>query len=182
MSDQQQKIFAIEKPHSNLFKYYLISAILTGPGFLVMFPLMLCRYVTLRYKFDEEGITVKWGLLFRKEVHLTYNRIQDIHLLSGIIQRWLGLADIQIQTAAGSSAAEMVIEGILEFEDVRDFLYSKMRGYRDSTVSGSNTAQKTYSVESDPSRTTELLEGILNELKASTEALHKLNESRGGDQ
>ena len=70
------------------------------------------------------------GILFRREVNLTYARIQDIHLRSGFIQRWLGLADIQIQTASGSAGAELVIEGFKEFEAIRDFLYTRMRGYQ----------------------------------------------------
>jgi putative membrane protein len=46
------------------------------------------------------------------------------------VERWLGLARVQIQTASGSSTAEMTIEGLQEFEQVRDFLYSRMRGAR----------------------------------------------------
>ena len=75
------------------------------------------------------------GILFRKEVNLTYARIQDIHLRSGFLQRWLGLADIQIQTASGSAGAELVIEGFKEFEAIRDFLYTRMRGYQQQPAS-----------------------------------------------
>jgi len=83
----------------------------------------------MRYRFDEDGISMRWGILFRREIHLTYTRIQDIHLTSNLIERWLGLARIQVQTASGSSAAEMTIEGIKTYELVRDFIYSKMRGH-----------------------------------------------------
>jgi len=50
---------------------------------------------------------MKVGILFRREVNLTYARIQDIHLRSGLIQRWLRLANVQIQTASGSSGPEL---------------------------------------------------------------------------
>ena len=73
-----------------------------------------------------------WGILFRREINLTYSRIQDIHLVSNIVERWLGLARIQIQTASGSAKAEMTLAGLLQFERVRDFLYSRMRGARDA--------------------------------------------------
>ncbi|MHC4419126.1 MAG: PH domain-containing protein, partial [Planctomycetota bacterium] len=65
------------------------------------------------------------------EVHLTYRRIQDIHLTRNVIQRWMGLATVAIQTASGSATPEMKIEGILQAAELRDFLYSKMRGARD---------------------------------------------------
>lgn len=75
---------------------------------------------------------MRWGILFRREILLNYARIQDIHLTSNFVERWLGLARIQIQTASGSATPEMTIEGIPEFEAVRDFLYRRMRGTRDS--------------------------------------------------
>src|SRR6185503_19315223 len=87
------------------------------------------RYHTLRYRFDEQGIHMRVGILFRKEVNVTYSRIQDIHLSAGLLQRWLGLADVQIQTASGSAKPELEIEGFHEFELIRDFLYTRMRGY-----------------------------------------------------
>jgi putative membrane protein len=63
-------------------------------------------------------------------VNLTYARIQVIHLKSGLLQRWLGLANVEVQTASGSATAEVVIEGFKEFEAIRDFLYTRMRGYQ----------------------------------------------------
>lgn len=125
-----QKIFALERPDPALWNLYIIHAVLTGPGILFVLPFYYFRYRTLRYRFDEEGIHMRVGILFRKEVNLTYARIQDIHLRSGFLQRWLGLADIQIQTASGSAGAELVIEGFKEFEAIRDFLYTRMRGYQ----------------------------------------------------
>jgi putative membrane protein len=124
-------ILAIERPHPRLLRLYIIRALLTGPGLIVMMPLLLFRYETMRFRFDAEGIHMRWGILFRRQINLTYARIQDIHLTSSLLQRWFGLADVKIQTASGSSSAEMTLEGLLEFEAVRDFLYSRMRGYRD---------------------------------------------------
>lgn len=71
---------------------------------------------------------MRWGVLFRREIHLTSARIQDIHLSSNVVERWLGLARIEIQTASGSAKAEMTIHGVRESEELRDFLYSRMRG------------------------------------------------------
>jgi putative membrane protein len=73
---------------------------------------------------------MQWGVLFRREIYLTYRRIQDIHLTRNIVQRWLGLATLAVQTASGSATPEMSIEGILEAEPLRDHLYAKMRGAR----------------------------------------------------
>ncbi len=125
-----ERIRTLERPHSALWTYYIIRAVLTGPGVVFLLPYLYFRYHTLRYRFDEEGIHMKVGILFRRETNLTYARIQDIHLRSGILQRWLGLANVQIQTASGSAGPELVIEGFKEYEFIRDFLYTRMRGYQ----------------------------------------------------
>jgi putative membrane protein len=126
----EERVFAIERPAPELMKYYAISSLLLGPLFFIPLTYLWFRYHTMRYTFDEEGISMRWGILFRREITLTYARIQDIHLTSNILERWLGLARIQIQTASASSAAEMTLEGLHEFEMLRDFLYSRMRGVR----------------------------------------------------
>jgi membrane protein YdbS with pleckstrin-like domain len=124
------------QPHGNLLKYYLLTALLFGPGFLIaVFPFWM-RYRSLRYEVDAEGITMRWGVLFRREVSLTYARIQDIRLSSNVVERWLGLARVQLQTASGSASAEMTIEGIREVDAMRDFLYSRMRGVADGATAG----------------------------------------------
>ena len=122
-SDLQSQIFAIKRPSPELFKYYVLSSFLFGPLFFIPLIYFYFRYHTMQYSFDEEGISMKWGILFRREIMLTYARIQDIHLTSNLVERWLRLARIQIQTASARAAAEMTIEGLHEFELVRDFLY-----------------------------------------------------------
>jgi putative membrane protein len=122
-------VHRIERPDPALMTYYMLMCLLTGPLFPIVLIPHYFRYHTMRYRFDEDGISMRWGILFRREIHLTYTRIQDIHLTSNLIERWLGLARIQVQTASGSSAAEMTIEGIKAYELVRDFIYSKMRGH-----------------------------------------------------
>ena len=123
-------VFAIHRPSPALFKYYVLRSFVAGPFFVFPLIYFYFRYHTMRYDFDDEGISMRWGVLFRREITLTYARIQDIHLTSNILERWLQLARIQIQTASASASAEMTIEGVHEFEAVRDFLYSKMRGVR----------------------------------------------------
>jgi uncharacterized protein len=113
--------------------YYVVVSLLTVVGFpFVILPLFF-RYETLRYRFDSEGVSMSWGILFRREIYLTYRRIQDIHLTRNILQRWMGLATVSVQTASGSATQEMSIEGILQADQLRDFLYAQMRGARHET-------------------------------------------------
>ncbi len=123
----------ITRPHDSLLNYYLLVSMATLVAFPLVFVRLFIRFKTLRYRFDEEGVAMSWGLLFQKEVYLTYRRIQDIHVTRNIVERWMGLAKLPIQTASGTSGATMIIEGIRNPEPLRDFLYARMRGARAKT-------------------------------------------------
>jgi membrane protein YdbS with pleckstrin-like domain len=168
-----ENIRALERPDPALWTYYVIRAILTGPGILGALPYLYFRYHTLRYRFDEEGIHMRVGILFRREVNLTYARIQDIHLRSGLIQRWLGLGDVQIQTASGSSGPELVIEGFKHFEAIRDFLYTRMRGYQvHKPAASADTPGAGQNLRGDStSDALALLASIRDELRRTREAI-----------
>ena len=179
MSTQQfdeADLFAIERPAPILMTYYLISAFLFGPLFFIPLIPLYFRYHTLRYRFDEEGISMRWGILFRREINLTYARIQDIHLRTNVVERWLGLARIEVQTASGSSGAEMTLEGLLEFDAIRDYLYGRMRGSHarvqpDATPSGAQVAGTLDSGESG--ELTAVLREVTQELRALRTDLEK---------
>lgn len=170
------QIASLERPDAALWTYYLLAALATGPGLIIALPYRYFRYHTLRYRFDEEGIHMKVGILFRREVNLTYSRIQDIHLRSNFVERWLGLANIQVQTASGSSGPELVIEGFKNFEEIRDFLYTRMRGYHDAvrgTAKGTVAApgQVAFTAPATDSEVLQLLEGIRDELRKARQLL-----------
>ena len=129
-------IAATTRPRESLMTYYVLKAIAANVAFFFVFPYLYFRYHTMRYRFDTEGIHMKWGIIFRREILLNYARIQDIHLRSNLIERWLGLARIEIQTAAGSASSNMTLEGMEDPEGMRDFLYSRMRGTREDKAAG----------------------------------------------
>ena len=90
----------MERPHRDLLTYYVLSCLVFPPLFPVLATYLYFRYHTLRYKFTDEGISMSWGILFRREIIVNYARIQDIHLRANLIERWLGLARILVQTAS----------------------------------------------------------------------------------
>lgn len=119
---------SITRPDPALHTYYVITSLFG----LFLFPLLYIpgwfKYKTLRYRFDDEGVAMSWGRFFEQETYLNYRRIQDIQVSSGVIQRRLGLADLKLQTASAGTGAEMTIVGIRNPEQLRDFLYERMRG------------------------------------------------------
>ncbi len=177
-TDHDAAIFAIERPHRRLLVYYVLSSLLWGPAFFVILAYRAVRYRSLRYRFDGEGISMSWGILFRREIHLTYSRIQDIHLTRGIVERYLDLARIQIQTASGKAGAEMTIEGLLEYEQVRDFLYSRMRGLRDAKARGIERDAVAGEPAAPPAAASELT-AALGEVAAALREVRELLERQG---
>ena len=161
-----REIAAIERPSEQLLKLYVLTAIATVFVFPVTMLLLYFRYHTMRYRFDEEGIHMRWGILMRHEVMLNYSRIQDIQLRSHVIERWLGLARIEIQTASGSAGSEMVLEGLLNFVAVRDFLYSRMRGAH-------------HPAPEAPDSLTAVLGEVAAELRGIRQAIEQRNRQRG---
>lgn len=155
-------IRAIQRPHRNLLKLYFLQAAATLIAFPFVFLPLYFRYHTLKYTFDDEGISASWGLLFKREIFLTYRRIQDIHVSRNLIERWLGIGKVEIQTASGSSSAELVLEGMEHWDAVRDYLYRKMRG----TGSGRSPA-----VAAEVDETVALLRAIKTDVEAVRRAV-----------
>jgi putative membrane protein len=170
VTSSEEHVYAIHRPAPQLMTYYFLTSLLLGPFFFVLLIPLYFRYHTMHYDFDAEGISMRWGILFRREITLTYARIQDIHLTSNIIERWLGLARIQIQTASASASAEMTIEGLHEFAMVRDFLYTKMRGVK----SGGPAHAPAPAAEGGGSHDlAQALREVASELRAVREALSR---------
>ncbi|HVS18802.1 MAG TPA: PH domain-containing protein [Planctomycetota bacterium] len=160
------RVFALQRPAPALLVLYAIrslAALILAP---VVFVPLFFRYHTLRYRFDDEGVSAAWGILFRREIHLTYKRIQDIHVQRSLVQRWLGIATVEVQTASGSQSAELSVEGVADHVELRDFLYGRMRGQR---------ADRTPAPEqgAGADRTVELLERIAADLEATRAALER---------
>lgn len=160
-------------PHPNLLVYYALTSLLLGPFFWALLLPYYFRYRTLRYRIDEEGITMRWGILFRREISLTYSRIQDIHLTSNVVERWLGLARIQVQTASGNAGAEMTIEGVQDYERLRDFLYGRMRGVKDVRA-GQTPSARPVAASAAPALEAPALEELTTTLRAVAEEVRAL--------
>lgn len=165
----EDEIFKLLRPHPSLLKLYVIYSLTSTVFFpFVMIPLYF-RYHTLRYKFDKEGFSIAYGIFWRRESYVTYSRIQDIHVTRNIFERWLGLGTVAIQTASGSANSEESISGMKEFEQIRNFLYSRMRG-----ISPTKPEPKTGTGTDQSSNTElELLLSIRDELHGARLALER---------
>lgn len=126
----EKNVHAITRPEPALMWLYLISSLpLLCAAPIALIPLYF-RYHTLWYRFDATGVSMGYGILFRRELQLTYARMQDIHLSQNILERWLGIGTVTVQTAGSGAGGNLSIVGVQHFELIRDYLYMKMRGVR----------------------------------------------------
>jgi uncharacterized membrane protein YdbT with pleckstrin-like domain len=169
------RIQAIERPDHALWTYYLLLCVMFPPAFPFVILPMYFRYHTMRYKFSDDGISMSWGILFRRQIIVNYARIQDIHLKSNIVERWLGLARILVQTASGTQSAELTIEGIKEFELLRDFLYARMRGVKDHK----SVASTLQAAAAPADELSSALQDVTRELRAIREILAQRESAEG---
>lgn len=98
-------------------------------------------YNSMLYKLTEDEIIWRRGVWFKKTGVVPYNRITNVDINQGPISRMLGIASLKIQTAGYSapsggfgSLAEIKIEGIEEFEELREFIMGFVRGRRPVAV------------------------------------------------
>ncbi len=126
----EKRVHLITRPEPALLWMYLLTscALLCAAPFAFV-PLYF-RYHTLWYRFESSGVSTGYGILFRREMQLTYARMQDIHLSQNILERWLGIGTVTIQTAGSGTAGNLSIVGVRDFNAIRDYLYAKMRGIR----------------------------------------------------
>jgi membrane protein YdbS with pleckstrin-like domain len=127
----EKRVHAIRRPEPALLVLYVLGALATLCAAPLVFIPLYFRYHTLWYRFDPSGVSMGYGILFRRELQLTYARMQDIHLSQNILERWLGIGTVTVQTAGAGAAGNLTIVGVRDFNAIRDYLYAKMRGVRD---------------------------------------------------
>lgn len=80
-------------------------------------------YKHFRYSVREHDLLVESGVLFRRWSCVPHGRIQHVDTRQGPMERWLGLSQLAVYTAAGMSA-DASVPGLAqdEAERLRDLL------------------------------------------------------------
>ena len=64
------------------------------------------------YYIADEELRIEYGLIARKKRYVPLERIQSIQIRVSLIQRWLGLVSLQVETAGGGPQAEVLLSSI----------------------------------------------------------------------
>ena len=89
-------------------------------------------YDTMTYKLSSTEMTWRRGVWFKNTGVVPYNRITNIDITQGPVSRSFGIAALKIQTAGYSApnarTSEIRIEGVEDFEGMRESIMSMVRG------------------------------------------------------
>lgn len=113
--------FFLSTTRSNgYFLYYMLG------GLLVTFVIGFLSWWFFKYRVHEDELQIQKGILVKKKMYLSKERIQVIDVTEGIIQRLFGLVKVEIKTAgSGTESATISAVSRAEAEILRRELRSR---------------------------------------------------------
>ncbi len=91
---------------------------------------------SIAYTLTEKEIVWRRGVWFKNTGIVPYDRITNVDIAQGPLSRSLGIAALKVQTAgySGQQKAEIRLEGVIEFEELREFIMDFVRGEKPRAV------------------------------------------------
>ena len=131
-----------------VFASYLVKITVTIPisAILIFTVSWIPKYYeTITYRLAKDEILWRRGVWFKHTGVVPYNRITNIDVSQGPISRRLGIGTLKIHTAgySGTAGAEVRIEGIGNFEELKDVIMELVKRRKP-------TAVETYEEEPKP--------------------------------
>lgn len=132
------------------FPYDFVLTILEYFGVLtylvalpVTFLMVHLDYQLRWYIVTDRSMRIREGLVHISEKTMSFSNIQNISVKQGPVQRLLGIADVEVRTAGGGSAAPGqegktnnmhlgYFRGVDNAEEIRDAILDRVRRLRDS--------------------------------------------------
>jgi len=107
---------------------------------LVGFLAIQLRYDSTWYLLSERSLRIRRGIWVIHETTITFENVQNVRVKQGPLQRWLGIANVVIDTAgggadlrdAGGEGHRGKMEGIADAERVRDLILMRLERCRTS--------------------------------------------------
>ncbi len=96
------------------------------------------------YAGEDKYITIKKGVFAPAEIHVQYQKIQDVYVDQDIVDRILGLYDVHIASATAASAIEAHIDGVEKAaaDGLKAFFLNKITNGGNSSQTASNEDKK----------------------------------------
>jgi putative membrane protein len=111
--------FGAQRTQGDWWQPWMMLFIVPSAAFAVL------RHFTYRYRYDESELVIRTGLLFRRERHIPYARIQNIDAVQNVLHRLLNVVDVRIETGGGARAeATMSVLPLSALTEMRDRVFA----------------------------------------------------------
>jgi membrane protein YdbS with pleckstrin-like domain len=117
----------------------IVSSSTIFPFLVIVFSIAIWvpkYYSSISYEFTEDEIVVGRGVYWKHKSTVPYNRVTNIDITQGPISRRFGIGKVRVQTAgysttsSGGTTAEAQIFGVKDYEEIRNFLLTKVKGLK----------------------------------------------------
>ncbi len=116
---------------TSLIFYSIVPFVIIWAGCLALTAWYIRVYIR-RYYYDcgEQFITIKKGVFAPTEIHVQYQKIQDVYVDQDILDRIMGLYDVHIASATVTSGIEAHIDGVNAeaAESLKNIILNKIHG------------------------------------------------------
>jgi membrane protein YdbS with pleckstrin-like domain len=159
-----------------IIRWGLIANIVWLVPMLFITPLFVA---TIEYSVRAESgeampeIYVKKGLFTRTIKHVPFRTITNISSVAGVFDRIFGIGSVHIETAGNSAlerGPEEVLEGIVFYDELRDYVLTELRKFRDPYVIGTEVCYPSDAILTERDR---INREMLDTLKKIQELLEK---------
>lgn len=110
---------ALVTPLASLTNPFYTMALGAIPGYVLSALWQTVYYTRYRYELTEDALTIRSGVISRRVVEIPVNRIQNIDVTHGYIQRLLGIAEVRVETAGDTQDANIRVLGKDEALELR---------------------------------------------------------------
>ena len=139
--------------------WWVPAMLLTGP-----------YYRSLSYEIQDDEVIVRAGILTKSVKHVPYRTVTNLTVKRDILDRWLGLGTLNIQTAgmSGQTGAEERLVGLPNVQEVYEMVVTELRRFR------GGMAPTAAEVEGAPAvASADTLGAILAEVRAIRQSLER---------
>jgi len=89
-------------------------------------------YRSLSYEIQDDEVIVRVGIWTHSVKHVPYRTVTNITVKRDILDRWLGIGTLNIQTAgmSGTTGAEESLVGLVDVQSAYDTVVTQLRRFR----------------------------------------------------
>jgi len=149
------------------------AVLLVGVGYVTWW--IRAFYRTADYRFTDDAIEYRRGVLFRQKTTVPYDRITNVGVSQGPIQRLVRVGSVGVHTAGygGQVGAELTIGGVGDFEEIKDQVLDGVRARPARATEGAEAVDGADVATDDARAAHDASREMLGELRRIRELLER---------